>query len=199
MAVPARARDGARGARAVVRDAEGEPRRPARRLPQRERARVRLDHGRQPRHAAVVGAGREVARHTDGGAARAASGRAARARRRRARVVRRVAAHVAGAPGDGHVRRAVRLRPRTRSRSSSPTSSAIARPTTRPARSATTIGALRVAPDFGAEYARAVASDDNPRALSLPRALAMALRADKQRARVHEGLLLRLDAFADEN
>ncbi len=57
---------------------------------------------------------------------------------------------------------------------------------------------LRVAPDFAAEYARDVASDDNPRALSLPRALAMALRADKQRARVHEGLLLRLDAFADE-
>jgi hypothetical protein len=26
----------------------------------------------------------------------------------------------------------------------------------------------------------------------------MALRADKQRARVHEGLLLRLDAFSDE-
>ncbi len=58
---------------------------------------------------------------------------------------------------------------------------------------------LRVAPDFAAEYARDVASDDNPRALSLPRALAMALRADRQRARVHEGLLLRLDAFADEH
>jgi 4-alpha-glucanotransferase len=58
---------------------------------------------------------------------------------------------------------------------------------------------LRVAPDFPAEYARAVASDDNPRALSLPRALALALRADPRRARVHEGLLLRLDAFADEN
>lgn len=57
---------------------------------------------------------------------------------------------------------------------------------------------LRVAPDFAAEYARAVASDENPHALSLPRALAMAIRADKQRARVHEGLLLRLDAFADE-
>jgi 4-alpha-glucanotransferase len=57
---------------------------------------------------------------------------------------------------------------------------------------------LRVAPDFVGEYAKAVASDDNPRALSLPRALAMALRADKQRARVHEGLLLRLDAFSDE-
>jgi hypothetical protein len=57
---------------------------------------------------------------------------------------------------------------------------------------------LRVAPDFAAEYGRAVASDDNPRALSLPRALAMALRADPKRARVHEGLLLRLDAFSDE-
>ncbi|HEY2749031.1 MAG TPA: 4-alpha-glucanotransferase [Polyangia bacterium] len=57
---------------------------------------------------------------------------------------------------------------------------------------------LRVAPDFAAEYARAVGSDDNPRALSLPRALAIALRADPRRARVHEGLLLRLDAFADE-
>jgi 4-alpha-glucanotransferase len=58
---------------------------------------------------------------------------------------------------------------------------------------------LRVAPDFPAEYARAVASDDNPRALSLPRALALALRADPHRARIHEGLLLRLDAFADEH
>jgi 4-alpha-glucanotransferase len=57
---------------------------------------------------------------------------------------------------------------------------------------------LRVAPDFAAEYARDVASDNNPRALSLPRALAMALRADPARARIHEGLLLRLDAFADE-
>ena len=58
---------------------------------------------------------------------------------------------------------------------------------------------LRVAPDFAAEYARDVASDENPRALSLPRALAMALRADPKRARIHEGLLLRLDAFADEH
>ena len=58
---------------------------------------------------------------------------------------------------------------------------------------------LRVAPDFAAEYARAVESDDNPRALSLPRALALALRADPRRARVHEGLLLRLDAFGDEH
>ncbi len=58
---------------------------------------------------------------------------------------------------------------------------------------------LRVAPDFASEYARDVASNDNPRALSLPRALALALRADPQRARVHEGLLLRLDAFADEH
>ena len=58
---------------------------------------------------------------------------------------------------------------------------------------------LRVAPDWASEYARDVASDDNPRALSLPRALAMAMRADPQKARVHEGLLLRLDAFADEH
>ena len=58
---------------------------------------------------------------------------------------------------------------------------------------------LRVAPDFAADYARAVASDDNPRALSLPRALALALRADPHRARIHEGLLLRLDSFAAEH
>ena len=53
---------------------------------------------------------------------------------------------------------------------------------------------LRVAPDFAAEYARAVESDDNPRALSLPRALAMALRADPRRAARARGLLARLDA-----
>jgi 4-alpha-glucanotransferase len=58
---------------------------------------------------------------------------------------------------------------------------------------------LRVAPDWPAEYARDVESEDNPRALSLPRALALAIRADAARARVHEGLLLRLDAFSDEH
>jgi 4-alpha-glucanotransferase len=58
---------------------------------------------------------------------------------------------------------------------------------------------LRVAPDWSAEYARAVASDENPHALSVPRALAMALRADPQRARVNGSLLLRLDALADEH
>ena len=67
--------------------------------------------------------------------------------------------------------------------------SAIARPTTRRARVSDDNWRLRVAPDYAAEYARDVASDDNPRALSLPRALAMALRADPQRARIHEGLL----------
>jgi len=56
-----------------------------------------------------------------------------------------------------------------------------------------------IAPDWASEYGRDVASDDNPRALSLPRALAMALRADPKRARVHGSLLLRLDALADEH
>ncbi|MDB4967426.1 MAG: 4-alpha-glucanotransferase [Myxococcales bacterium] len=58
---------------------------------------------------------------------------------------------------------------------------------------------LRVAPDWSAEYGRAIGTGENPRALSVPRALALALRADPQRARVHESLLLRLDALADEH
>ena len=58
---------------------------------------------------------------------------------------------------------------------------------------------LRVAPDYAAEYARDLANADDPRALNLPRALALALRADPARRRTHASLLLRLDALADEH
>jgi 4-alpha-glucanotransferase len=54
---------------------------------------------------------------------------------------------------------------------------------------------LRVAPDYAAQYARAVAGEA-PRALDLPRALAMALRAHPQRRAVHAELIARLEAFA---
>lgn len=57
---------------------------------------------------------------------------------------------------------------------------------------------LRVAPDYTTEYARDIANPTDARALNLPRALALALRADPQRRRVHAGLLMRLDALADE-
>lgn len=58
---------------------------------------------------------------------------------------------------------------------------------------------LRVAPDWTTQYARDIAGAVAPRALNLPRALALALRADAQRRRVHAGLLMRLDALADEH
>jgi 4-alpha-glucanotransferase len=57
---------------------------------------------------------------------------------------------------------------------------------------------LRVAPDYSTEYARDIASMTDPRALNLPRALGLALRADPKRRRVHAGLLMRLDALGDE-
>ena len=58
---------------------------------------------------------------------------------------------------------------------------------------------LRVAPDHQRQYAADIADAGDPRALALPRALAMALRADRARRDAHAPLLARLDAFADEH
>ena len=134
LAVSAPARDGARGARPAVRDAEGEPRRRARRLSQRERARRRLDHGRQPRHAADCGRSSThgTARRRRRGARSTSPSGSSRTRARAPRSPSRCARR----PG-GWRRRCSpscsRRRP-NRCRSSSPTCSAIARPTTRRAR-----------------------------------------------------------------
>lgn len=54
---------------------------------------------------------------------------------------------------------------------------------------------LRVPPDYADAYARAVADPDAPAALSLPRALALALAADPARRQAHAALLARLDAL----
>lgn len=51
---------------------------------------------------------------------------------------------------------------------------------------------LRVAPDYADEYARRLAGDE-PRALDLPRALALALKADLRRRQAHQELIARLE------
>jgi 4-alpha-glucanotransferase len=56
---------------------------------------------------------------------------------------------------------------------------------------------LRVAPDYVARY-RADLAGDEPRALSLSRALAMAIRADGERARANAPLLARLDGLDEQ-
>jgi 4-alpha-glucanotransferase len=76
---------------------------------------------------------------------------------------------------------------------------------------------LRVAPDYVARYRSDISADiaagtsaelsadlstaggtGEPRALSLPRALAMALRADRERARAHAALVARLDRLDEQ-
>jgi hypothetical protein len=58
---------------------------------------------------------------------------------------------------------------------------------------------LRVAADYAERYAADCADGDEPRALHLPRAVALALRADEHRRREHAPLLARLDALADDD
>jgi 4-alpha-glucanotransferase len=58
---------------------------------------------------------------------------------------------------------------------------------------------LRVAPDYAAQYrADTAGATDDPRALSLPRALALAIRADRARAATNGALLARLDGLDEQ-
>ena len=134
---------------------------------------ARLDHGRQPRHAADLAPVQPPGTAADGDGARARPRGAPRATPpARGLRARRSTPTLATLPRP--VRRAVPRARRVACRCSSRISSALATSTTAPASSTTTTGRLRSPPDFAEAYAR-----DSARAtaFNVPLALALALAA----------------------